>query len=114
VAYFIWRKPYMVAGRSTFINSMLEKCGFTNAFHELQDRYPAINIEELSLCKPDYVFLSSEPFPFTENHKEELLPIWPDAKYFFVDGEIFSWYGSRMLKAPDYLNELLGKMSGRN
>ena len=38
VAYLIWRKPYMVAGRNTFINNMLQKCGFINAF-EL-DRYP--------------------------------------------------------------------------
>lgn len=114
VAYFIWRKPYMVAGRSTFINSILEKCGFTNAFLGLKDRYPAISIEDLHSFKPDYVFLSSEPFPFAENHKEELLPFWPNAKYHFVDGEIFSWYGSRMLKAPDYLNELLGKIAGRN
>lgn len=32
IAYFIWRKPYMVAAADTFIHSMLTCAGFDNVF----------------------------------------------------------------------------------
>ena len=104
VAYLIWRKPYMVAGNYTFINSMLQLCGLTNAF-EL-DRYPQVDAEMLRKANPDIVFLSSEPFPFTKKHIEEFKTILPDAKIILVDGEMFSWYGSRLLLAPEYFKSV--------
>ncbi|RYZ25097.1 MAG: cobalamin-binding protein, partial [Chitinophagaceae bacterium] len=30
----------------------------------------------------------------------------PNTKILLVDGEMFSWYGSRLLKAPNYFNTL--------
>ena len=104
VAYLIWRKPYMVAGVGTFINSMLRLCGFTNAF-EL-NRYPQVDVEMLVNANPDLIFLSSEPFPFTEKHIEEFKAILPNAKIVLVDGEMFSWYGNSLLLAPGYFLSL--------
>ena len=104
VAYLIWRKPYMVAGVDTFINSMLQLCGFTNAFKA--DRYPLIDAAILINANPDLVFLSSEPFPFTEKHIEEFKAILPNVKVVLVDGEMFSWYGNRLLLAPGYFLSL--------
>jgi len=104
VAYLIWRKPYMVAGVDTFINSMLQLCGFTNAFKA--DRYPLIDAAILINANPDLVFLSSEPFPFTEKHIEEFKAILPNAKIVLVDGEMFSWYGNSLLLAPGYFLSL--------
>src|SRR5690606_22136853 len=98
VAYFIWRKPWMVAGSNTFINSLLELNGWENAFGDREERYPVIDLEELNPAGVDLVLLSSEPFPFKEKHKKEI-----EERFLgtiaYADGEYFSWYGSRLLGA---------------
>jgi ABC-type Fe3+-hydroxamate transport system substrate-binding protein len=108
-AYFIWRKPYMVAGGNTFIDSMLHVFGFRNVYAEEQ-RYPKINPDSLKALNPDYIFLSSEPYSFSEKHFEEFKAFAPNAKVILVDGEMFSWYGSRLKLAPAYYLELHNKL----
>jgi ABC-type Fe3+-hydroxamate transport system substrate-binding protein len=105
VAYFIWRKPYMTVGHDTFIHSMLSYAGFKNVFTSLQ-RYPEVNSEILKRADPDLIFLSSEPYPFKEKHMEEFKIICPRAKVILVDGEYFSWYGSRLLGSVEYFQKL--------
>ncbi len=108
IAYFIWRKPHMVAGNNTFINDMLTRCGFSNVFASLHSsRYPEVSQEQIAEAKPEIILLSSEPYPFKEKHIEEFQSICPDAKIIIVDGELFSWYGSRLLQAPDYFEKLI-------
>lgn len=104
VAYFIWKNPYMVAGRQTYIDSLLQKCGLTNVFES--QRYPEVSPDELVAANPGVVFLSSEPYPFKQKHIHEFKQLLPKAKVVLVDGEMFSWYGSRLLQVPEYLNEL--------
>jgi ABC-type Fe3+-hydroxamate transport system substrate-binding protein len=104
VLYLIWRKPWMAAGEGTFIHSCLEHIGFQNV---VNSRYPELDRDSIVKLNPDRVFLSSEPFPFKEKHVQELREILPNARFEFVDGELFSWYGSRMLKMPDYWRSLL-------
>lgn len=108
-AYFIWKNPYMAAGSNTFIDDMLPRCGFENVFAHAE-RYPEIGIEMLQKSNPEVILLSSEPYPFKEKHLEEFREICPQAKVMIVDGEMFSWYGSRLLKAPEYFRELLATM----
>jgi len=103
-AYFIWRNPYMVAGKQTFINEMIEKCGLKNVFE--QSRYPEISPEELRKASPDVILLSSEPYPFRDKHVQEFKSICPLSDIRIVDGEFFSWYGSRLMAAPSYFQEL--------
>lgn len=110
-AYFIWKDPYMVAGHDTFINEMLTVCGFENIFTDKDSRYPEINNEELIAAQPELILLSSEPYPFKEKHIEEFNRVLPEAKVIIVDGEIFSWYGSRLQKAPDYFRRLMEKVN---
>jgi ABC-type Fe3+-hydroxamate transport system substrate-binding protein len=105
VAYFIWRKPYMVAGSDTFIDAMLKKCGLINVV--TQGRYPELDEQMLLQLQPDIILLSSEPYPFKEKHLAEFRALLPGAKIKLVDGELFSWYGSRLLKAPAYFEKLL-------
>lgn len=100
--YFIWRKPYMLAGNECFINSCLEKSGFINLMKV--SRYPSQTIEQLKDFNPEYVFLATEPYLFKEKHKAEFQSIFPDSKIMIVDGELFSWFGSRQQFLPDYLN----------
>ena len=102
-AYLIWSNPWMVAGGDTFINDMLERAGFVNVFKD-RFRYPEIDITELSACK--VVLLSSEPYPFKERHMEEIRALAPQARILLVDGEMFSWYGSRLQYVPDYFREM--------
>lgn len=109
VAYFIWRKPYMAVGNTTFINAMLSHCGFSNVFSALS-RYPEVSEELLSKASPAYIFLSSEPYPFAEKHIEEFQAICPEAIIHIVDGEMFSWYGSRLLKAAPYFQSLIHQL----
>jgi len=100
VAYFIWKNPYMTVGKGSFINSMLQVCNFKNVFDNLDGEYPSVISEQLKQANPEVILLSSEPFPFKEKHVEEFRQICPNAKVMLVDGEYFSWYGSRLLGAP--------------
>ncbi len=102
--YLIWKDPIMVAGVDTFINEMLGFAGFENLIHT--SRYPQFSIEELVDLNPEHLLLSSEPFPFKEAHIHYFQTLLPKAKIRVVDGEIFSWYGTRLLKAKSYLESL--------
>lgn len=106
VAYFIWRNPWMVAANNTFINHILELNKFKNIYDD-KERYPEVELKKIRLeGDPDLVFLSSEPYPFKEEHAFEIGRCTHHAKTVFVDGELFSWYGSRLTKAFDYFKQL--------
>jgi ABC-type Fe3+-hydroxamate transport system substrate-binding protein len=100
-AYFIWRKPWMVAAADTFIHEMMREAGMHNVFSHKQ-RYPEISLDELIALEPARVLLSSEPYPFKEKHIKEIQSACPKAQIKLVDGALFSWYGSRLLLAPAY------------
>lgn len=104
-AYLIWRRPWMVAGGDTFIGDMLRRGGFVNVFEHLR-RYPEVTPEALRDAAPELLLLSSEPFPFKPAHADELTAAVPGARAAFVDGEAFSWYGSRLLETPAHLRQL--------
>ncbi|MEL7448677.1 MAG: helical backbone metal receptor [Pseudomonadota bacterium] len=111
VAYLIWRKPWMAVASGTFIDDVLTRLGFRNAFAG-QARYPELSLEALREARPDVVMLSSEPFPFDERHIAELGSQLPDARVVLVNGEMFSWYGSRLQLAPAYFASLLPQLDG--
>ena len=102
--YFIWNDPWMVAGKNTFIDSMITSTGLVNAVES--SRYPELTDQQVIDLNPEIVLLSSEPFPFKEIHIQKLQAILPNAKVLMVDGEMFSWYGSRMRLAGEYLKQL--------
>ncbi|WP_223033094.1 ABC transporter substrate-binding protein [Hanstruepera marina] len=106
VVYFIWKDPWMAVGKNTFINYMLTLNRFDNYFGS-QSRYPEVNMKEI-YSEVDMVLLSTEPFPFNKEHFKFIQPRFPNAKILLVDGEMFSWYGSRMVKAFKYFKELHG------
>lgn len=102
-AYLIWRDPLMVAGGDTFINDMLHRAGFSNAFALRKERYVEITPAELAAADPDMILLSSEPYPFAEKHIIHFNMICPGTPVRLVDGEPFSWFGSRLLHTPAYV-----------
>jgi ABC-type Fe3+-hydroxamate transport system substrate-binding protein len=107
-AYLIWRDPYMVAGRETFIDEMLQRAGFSNVFSR-ERRYPEVSLDAIAAREPEVILLSSEPYPFKEKHIAELQATCPTSDIQLIDGELFSWYGSRLLQSPDYFRALRGR-----
>lgn len=105
VAYFIWYKPYMLAAENTFIDHLLRHLGLKNVASDFQ-RYPEITEDVLKEMKPDVCFLSSEPFPFREQHVKELNLLLPGSQVLIVDGEVFSWYGTRLAHLEAYARTL--------
>lgn len=116
--YLIWKEPYMTVGGDTFIHSMMDAAGLDNIFKSRR-RYPAVTTEDLLITGTsgttpcDLILLASEPFPFKEKHIDELRQALdkiglPKTKILLVDGEMFSWYGSRLQHAPGYFKELFG------
>jgi len=109
-AYLIWRDPWMAAGGDTFIHDMMRRCGFSNVFAE-KPRYPVTSLSELSETGVGLVLLSSEPYPFRERDLEAVRLQIPGAEVRLVDGEMFSWYGSRLRESARYLMGM--SVSGR-
>ncbi len=103
--YLIWRKPWMAAANDTFIHELMTVAGLQNCLRE-NERYPELTAENMASLNPQLILLSSEPYPFRQKHIEEIQKICPQAKVALVDGEMFSWYGSRLLKFPAYLKTL--------
>lgn len=101
----------MGAGQNTFIDTVLNTIGLVNAVQDI--RYPELTPEQIQAINPDYVFLSSEPYPFKEKHLKELQQLVPKARVVLVDGEMFSWYGSRLLLAPAYLRTLHSQLKSQ-
>jgi ABC-type Fe3+-hydroxamate transport system substrate-binding protein len=95
----------MTIGADTYIHSMLHLAGFTNVAG-CYNRYPEVTVAEMQAWQPDWVLLSSEPYPFREKHLQELHDLLPQARVRLVDGEMFSWYGSRMKEAAAYFSSL--------
>jgi ABC-type Fe3+-hydroxamate transport system substrate-binding protein len=108
IAYVIWDAPIMVAGSNTYINSIIEHYGGINVFASM-DRYPVVDSDVWEQTEIDLVLLSSEPFPFEEEHRSKYISLAPEADVLLVNGELFSWYGWRMVKTFSILPEILGK-----
>lgn len=109
VVYLIWHEPIMAAANETFIQEMITQCGWRNCLAD-QKRYPQLTIETLRSLEPNILFLSSEPFPFKEKHLEYYRSHLPNTAVRLVDGEAFSWYGSRLLKSQTYLQGLINSV----
>ena len=103
--YLIWKDPYMTVGGDAFIHEMITRAGFQNVFAQ-KSRYPQITIRDLQHMNCELLFLSSEPYPFKQKHLDEFQQLLPNKKILLVDGEMFSWYGSRLIKAPAYFQQL--------
>jgi len=95
--YFIWKDPYMVAGPNTFISHMMAEAGFENIAPHNEQRYPTLSMEEIKALQAEVILLSSEPYAFNSG---DSLAFWGNKSTVrIIDGELFSWYGNRMIKA---------------
>jgi ABC-type Fe3+-hydroxamate transport system substrate-binding protein len=111
--YLIWKDPYMTVGGDTFIHEIMTLAGLQNVFADSK-RYPEIHLEDIPSAGAELVLLSSEPYPFKEKHITALSQQLPGARIMLVDGQIFSWYGSRMLHIAEYLRNFFKNMQQGN
>jgi ABC-type Fe3+-hydroxamate transport system substrate-binding protein len=100
--YLIWKDPWMAAGNDTFIGSMMKAAGLENI---IEGRYPQVTNNDLA--RAETILLSSEPYHFKEKERKELESLFPDKSIINVDGEIFSWYGTKMKEAPEYFKQII-------
>jgi ABC-type Fe3+-hydroxamate transport system substrate-binding protein len=108
--YLIWQKPWMSVGGDTYIMQYDANCRFRKCVCDRQ-RYPELSDAEIiQSLAPEVILLSSEPFPFTEKHISGLQKLLPEAAILLADGEMFSWYGSRLLQAFDYFTSLRSRI----
>ncbi len=117
VLYLIWKKPWMSVGRDTFIANMLAAAGLQSVVAAGEPRYPVLDDEAIRASGARAVLLSSEPYRFTERHRQalqrELDEAWheragPGSRAptcATIDGEMTSWYGSRAIDGMRYLRE---------
>lgn len=96
VLYLIWQKPIMVAAYDTYINAILEHLGFVNLANT-QVRYPELTLDTIKKLMPEFLLLSSEPYPFGEENLKFFKEALPKTEVKLVNGELYSWYGSRLL-----------------
>ncbi|MFT5724599.1 MAG: ABC-type Fe3+-hydroxamate transport system substrate-binding protein [Bacteroidia bacterium] len=106
VLYLIWQDPFFGIGANTFIHEIMETAGFNNVLQN-QERYPELTVQDIHDLDPEYIFLSSEPFPFKQSHCDTLSLLFTKSKIMLVDGELFSWYGNRLLDTPLYIEGLI-------
>lgn len=102
-AYLIWKDPWMSVGGDTYIHDVMKHWQLSNIFED-KNRYPKFELGELKTYNPDLILLSSEPYPFKEKHIAQVEEACPAARTLLVEGQWFSWYGSRMKHAFGRLN----------
>lgn len=104
--YFIWRQPYMIAGRDTYISRFLEQWGWENAAPK-DERYPSLEPNEITAAKADLILFSSEPFPFRKRDADRLRTEIADCPPIYrIDGQMLSWFGTRTVKAWAMMEEI--------
>ena len=109
----IWRRPYMVAGPATYMSDLLRVCGGENVCGAGPARYYPVDLAGVMARDPDIVLLPSEPYPFAEKHRAEVLafgdaPAVRDGRVHLVDGQLLTWYGPRIAPALRTFAGLLG------
>lgn len=87
-SYVIWKDPFMIVGKNTFIADNFK---LIEIQLEPKEKYPEIQENDL---KKTFCFFSSEPFPF---QKKFSMLTEQGFKGVVVDGEKLSWFGVRNL-----------------
>jgi len=101
--YFIWKDPWMVAGEQTYISKVLSLIGMKNLAPQDRGRYPELSLEEIRALNPERIILSSEPYDFKSKDLKTFHELGFRSQ--LVNGELFTWYGSRIGKTLDYLRK---------
>ncbi len=113
IVYLIWRAPWWVAGRGTYIDDLVTLAGGANAFGARADgaRYFPVTAAEITGASPDLLILPDEPYPFSARHVQEVAGFFP-GKAVLVDGRLCSWHGAATAEGIRYLAGILAGLPG--
>jgi ABC-type Fe3+-hydroxamate transport system substrate-binding protein len=101
----IWKRPWMTINADTYGSSVLAWAGGDNLFASAPDRYPEVEMAAVVAQQPDLVLLPSEPYPFAERHRNDVIAT--GARVVLVDGRDLFWWGVRTPGALDRLWKIL-------
>lgn len=111
VAYFVGRDPFIVAGEGTLIQEFLTLNQFENVYASRIAPYPEIELKKIRIeGDPEVVFLPTIPYPFKEEDAFEIGRFTHHGKTVFVDGEMFTWYGTHVCKAFEYFKQIHNRL----
>ena len=111
----IWRRPYMAAAAATYMSDLLRECGGESVCADGDARYFSVELKEALAARPALVLLPSEPYPFAERHRAEVLAtgaaygLRPEQVH-LVDGQLLTWYGPRIGAALHTFGRLFAAM----
>ena len=113
VLYLIWKNPWMTVSRDTYVSRMLALVKWETVPAQCSTRYPVIQLDIGVLDGADPVLLSSEPYPFREEHVAELRadPFLARKRIALIDGAMTAWYGSRAIEGLRYLRRFRERLA---
>ncbi|MGD0205609.1 MAG: helical backbone metal receptor [Dehalococcoidia bacterium] len=108
----IWRNPYMTCGRTTYMGDVIAVCGGRNVFDGRKERYPRLELVEMTALDPQVILLPSEPYRFTKRHKADFtvfaeVTAVKNGHIFLIDGKMLTWYGPRTARSLFEVKRLL-------
>ncbi len=115
----VWRRPWVVLGRTTFAADLLRRLGVTvldgaadtggETGGTAAERYPRPGLDQMRAWHPDLVVLPDEPYPFTAADGPDAFPGLP---YVLLSGRYLTWYGPSLVRAPTRLAVELARTQG--
>jgi hypothetical protein len=110
VLYLIWREPWMTIARDTYIAAMLAAVGWQSlpaveGGAAGAGRYPAFDWDAPWLAQVQRVLLSTEPYRFQARDVDAVARLAARPAR-LIDGEMASWYGSRVIAGLRYLAQM--------
>lgn len=113
VYYEVWYAPYMTAGKKSFINSIIEMAGGKNIFGQIEDPYPMVSEESIILENPQVILIPSQNGISLESVCQrngwKNIDAVKNGRVYFVDGDLISRPGPRIVKSINEIKELYGK-----
>ncbi len=122
--YWVWRDPWLAAGRDTYISRLLVAAGWRNAVPERRARYPKLSPADAAALAPAAMLFSSEPYAFSLPRDLGAFggdwslagEVWtgPEgALSVAVDGRAFGWYPLRTAEGLGRAATLRGVLRSR-
>lgn len=98
--YAIWTKPWMGVGRTTYVDDVLQRCGFDNVTADAGGRYPTVELATVRDLRPEVVLLPDEPWVFDEAQRQALAQsrVFGEARLVLCSGRDFCWHGVHAAK----------------
>lgn len=113
VYYEVWYAPYMTAGKKSFINSIIEMAGGKNIFGQIEDPYPMVSEESIILENPQVILIPSQNGISLESVCQrngwKNIDAVKNGRVYFVDGDLISRPGPRIVKSINEIRELYGE-----